>query len=288
MKFRLCVMMFLEIFIWGAWYPVFFSYVPKLGFNWWESQLIFNAFHFSALVAIFFSNQFADRKFAAEKFLAFSHLVGGLAMIGLTFVRSGWAAEVGGVHVNVSFWAFFGLILLHTLLYVPTISITNAIAFAHLREPAKEFGLVRMWGTIGWIAAQWPFVFILLDWAKVPSMGEMGFFQWMGEALGKSKEGAEFLNASAFTFLASGLASLALAAFSFSLPHTPPKPSGERLAWLEAMKQLKHFFIFVLFVVTFLDAAVHQSYFFLTADFLKTGVGVKGNWIQPVMSIGQI
>ena len=57
--------------------------------------------------------------------------------------------------------------LVHCLLYVPTISITNSIAFAHMKDAQKEFGLVRMGGTIGWILAAWPFVFILVDWAKV-------------------------------------------------------------------------------------------------------------------------
>src|SRR5262249_7724205 len=66
------------------------------------------------------------------------------------------------------FLLFFGLMLLHSIFYVPTISITNSIAFANLRDPAQEFGPVRVWGTIGWIAASWPFIFILVNWAAVP------------------------------------------------------------------------------------------------------------------------
>src|SRR5438128_1389418 len=87
LKLRLCVMMFLQFFIWGAWYPLVFKYVPTLGFETWQNQLVLNAFHLSALLAIFFGNQFADRTFAAEKFLALSQLVGGAAMIGLTFIK---------------------------------------------------------------------------------------------------------------------------------------------------------------------------------------------------------
>ncbi len=60
--------------------------------------------------------------------------------------------------------------LLHCFFYVPTLSITNAIAFANLKDAQKDFGFVRVWGTIGWIAASWPFIFIPIDWAKVPSM----------------------------------------------------------------------------------------------------------------------
>src|SRR5689334_20590012 len=88
LKFRLALMMFLQFFIWGAWYELGFDYIPKLGFNNdWQLPLVFGAFNIGALVALFFSTQFADRKFAAEKFLAFSQLVGGLAMIGLFYIR---------------------------------------------------------------------------------------------------------------------------------------------------------------------------------------------------------
>src|SRR5579871_1132374 len=281
LKTRLCVMMFLEIFIWGAWYPLFFDYVPKMGFSGWQLDLILNAFHISALLAIFFGNQFADRNFAAEKFLAFSLFVGGLAMIGLSFIKK--PAEG-----SPSFGLFFGLLMLHTIVYVPTISITNAIAFANLKDPAKEFGVVRMWGTIGWIAAAWPFVFIMLDWANVPAKGDMGLVDWLGTALGKSRTGDDFLDATRYTFMAAGIACLLLAMFSFSLPHTPPKRSGEPLAWLEAMSYLSRPFILVLFIVTFIDAAVHQMYFRWTATYLAESVHVPGNWITPVMSIGQV
>jgi MFS family permease len=283
MKFRLCVMMFLQFFIWGAWYPLVFDYVPSLGFNNdWQVPLILGAFNLSALIAMFFSNQFVDRTFAAEKFLAFSHLVGGAAMIGLTFIRR------PDPETPADFWPFFGLMLLHTLFYVPTISITNAIAFANLKDPSKEFGFVRLWGTIGWIAAAWPFVFILVDWAHVPSMDAVGFTDWFGKALGTPLPKDELREATRFTFTAAGAASIVLAAFSLVLPHTPPKPSGEPLAWLEAMKHLAKPFLFVLFVVTFLDAAIHQAYFYWAANFLKNGVHLPGNWVMPVMSIGQI
>src|SRR5262245_64201127 len=82
-RLKLSAMMFLEFFIWGAWFELGFDYIPKLGFGALENGLIFGAFNVGALVALFFSTQFADRKFAAEKFLAFSQLIAGLAMLGL-------------------------------------------------------------------------------------------------------------------------------------------------------------------------------------------------------------
>src|SRR5690242_13755761 len=88
LRFQLSVMFFLQFFIWGAWFELGFDYIPKLGFNGdWQLPLIFGAFNVGALVALFFSTQFADRKFAAEKFLALSHLVGGAAILGLFFIQ---------------------------------------------------------------------------------------------------------------------------------------------------------------------------------------------------------
>ena len=283
LRFKLCLMMFLQFFIWGAWFELGFSYIPSLGFEKWQNALVFGAFNVGALVALFFSTQFADRKFAAEKFLAFSHLVGGLAIGGLYFLHPlpGEKAE---------FWPFFGLMLLHSLFYVPTISITNSIAFANLRDPANEFGPVRVWGTIGWIAASWPFIFILADWTRVPAFGTVGFTDWLEAALGTSLTGDALRGGQRYIFLVAGVASLMLAAFSLGLPHTPPRPArgGDALAWLKAMRLLRHPFVFVLFMVTFIDAAVHQSFFYWTPDFLKDAVHIRANWVTPVMKIGQI
>lgn len=288
LKFKLALMMFLQFFIWGAWFELGFNYIPSLKFETWQNTLVFGAFNVGALVALFFSTQFADRKFAAERFLAFSHLVGGLSIAGLFFLH-----PLPGE--QAPFWPFFGLMLVHSLFYVPTISITNSIAFANLRNPSQEFGPVRVWGTIGWIAASWPFIFLLIDWANVPPMGDTGFGTWLGNALGTSVKGDALRKGQSYIFLVAGIASLILSLFSLSLPHTPPKPAtGEdSLAWLKAMKLLKHPFVLVLFVVTFIDAAVHQSFFYWTASFLGPveeggSVGIPSNWVTAVMKIGQI
>ena len=195
-------MMILEIAIWGAWLPLIWGYMGKDGLAFSDSQIAWvgSAFAIASIVGIFFSSQAADRTFAAEKFMAFSHLVGGLAILGMY-----WAKD---------FPTFFGLMLVHALLYVPTISVSNSIAFTHMQNAQKEFGVVRMGGTIGWILAAWPLFFLL-----------------------KGKTGVEAVEASRAIFLVSGITSLVLAAYSLLLPHTPPKkaaPGEGSIAWLKA------------------------------------------------------
>lgn len=276
-------MMVLEFFIWGAWLPLIFGYLPSLGFTPSQQSWILNAFPVAAIVGMFFSNHYADRHFAAEKFLAFSHLIGGIAILGCGFAKD--------------FWPFFGLMMVHCLLYVPTISITNSIAFANMKDAQREFGIVRMGGTIGWILAAWPFTFILVDWVKVDAAHPEGLVDWLGAVLGNGLTGDALKAATRWTYIVAGAASVLLAAFSLALPHTPPKRAGEEgaesLAWLEAFKLLKHPFVLVLWVVAFIDSFVHNCYFNWTGTFLgaKTmagGVGIPGNWIMPVMSVGQV
>src|SRR5690349_20309620 len=164
-RLKLILMMVLEFFIWGAWYPLIFGYLPSLGFTPTQQTWILSTFPVAAIVGMFFSNQFADRNFAAETFLSASHLIAGLAMLSLVWTRS--------------FWPFFAAMLVHCLLYVPTISITYSIAFAHMKDPQKECGLVRMGGTIGWVLAAWPMTFILVDWARVNVTPTTGFVNWL-------------------------------------------------------------------------------------------------------------
>jgi hypothetical protein len=185
-----------------------------------------------------------------------SHFIGGLAILGMY-----WAKD---------FPTFFGLMLVHSLLYVPTISVSNSIAFAHMKNAEKEFGLVRMGGTIGWILAAWPLFFLL-----------------------EGKTGVAATTAKANIFLVAGIASLILAAYSLTLPHTPPKraAAGEGgLAWLKAASFLSKPFLLVLFVVTFIDSVIHNGYFLLAGNFLgdKNAAGIAEKWIMPVMSIGQV
>src|SRR5260370_13707022 len=129
-RFKLFLMMVLEIAIWGAWQVQIFNYMPMLHFKGWQQNLAGSMFAIASVFGIFFSNQFADRNFAAEKFLAFSHLIGGLALVGAAFSKE--------------FAPFFLCFLLYGLLYVAAISVTNLLAFSHFHDAAYALGFVRI------------------------------------------------------------------------------------------------------------------------------------------------
>jgi MFS family permease len=281
---KLFLMMVLQFFIWGAWLPLIFGYLPSLGFTPGQQALILNAFPVASIIGMFFSNQFADRNFAPEKVLVFSHFVGGLAILACGFTRD--------------FLPFFLFMLVHCLLYVPTLSIVNSIAFANMTNPDKEFGIVRMGGTIGWILAAWPFTLIFVNWDAVSAIQTSGFIDWLGTALANPLTGDAAKAATRWTFIVAGIASLALAAYGLTLPRSAPRPAAARdargsQAWAVAFAQLRKPFILVLWLVTLVDAFVHNAYFNWTGVFLGTpqsagGVGIAANWIAPVMSIGQV
>ena len=247
---KLFVMMLIEIFIWGAWQPKIFAYMTMLGFEDWQIGLGGSVFAIGAILGIFFSNQFADRNFSAERFLAASHLIAGVCLFAASQVTD--------------FGLFFLFFCAYAIVYVPTISVTNSIAFAHLKNPANEFGFVRSGGTVGWVVASWPFIFLLGEDATV------GQTKWI--------------------LIVAGIASLAMAAFSLTLPHTPPKKSageGEGLALFKALRLLAVPHIMILYVVTLIDATIHNGYFVLVDQYLSY-IGFPANWNMVVMSLGQV
>ncbi len=249
---RLSMMMFLEYVIWGSWLPLLALYLGDvLGFNGRQIGWIFATQAIASIVALFIGGQAADRLMSTERLLALCHAIGGTAMLVLA--------------TQGSFAPFFAIMLVYQLAFIPTLSLTNAISFHHVSDAKNEFGKIRMWGTIGWIAASWPFVFILAG-----------------------KSGPELHAALRSIFIVAGVASYALAAFSLTLPRTPPaRSSPDRNAPLEAIRLLAVPAFLVLFVVTFMDALIHQCYFQWTSPFLERA-GVPANWIMPAMSIGQV
>src|SRR5262249_21569910 len=146
-RLRLSIMMFLQYAIWGAWAPILFLHLggladfTKPGAN--TAGLISWVYMTMAIASMIApaAGQLADRNFATQRFLSFSHFLGGL-LIFLLF----WF---------VSFWGIFGILFLHTLLYAPTVGLTNSITLHH--TPKEDFGRIRLWGTIGWIVISWAF-----------------------------------------------------------------------------------------------------------------------------------
>ena len=248
---RLFLMMLLQLAIWGAYMPKFFPYMGQLGFEAWQQSLVGSAWGIASILGIFFSNQFADRNFSAERFLAVSNVIGGAALLGCAYFTD--------------FWPFFWSYLAFSLVYVPSMSVANALAFANLRDPAKHFGTIRMDGTIGWIMVSWPFIFLL-----------------------SADAGPEQVR---LIFVVAAIVSFAFAAYSLTLPHTPPKrdaADADPLAWRKAIKLLAVPSLGVLFLVTFIDSVVHNGYFVMADAFLTNRVGIAGNLSMVVLSIGQV
>lgn len=249
-RLRLFVMMAFQLAIWGAWAPKIFPYMTKLGFAPGEQALVGSSWGIAALLGLFFSNQFVDRNFAAERFMAASHALSGLCLLGVAW--------------STNFPAFFACYLAYSIIYVPTLSVSNSLAFANLADPARDFGGVRMGGTVGWVLASWPFVFLLGEHATVDQIRAI--------------------------FIVAAVLSFALAVYALTLPHTPPRRDAgvDRLAWRSALRLLRKPFIAVLFLVTFIDSVVHNGYFVMADAFLTDRVGIAGNLSMVVLSLGQV
>jgi nucleoside transporter len=187
----LSVMMFLQYFIWGAWYVTMGTYMKE---NLHSSDVqigaAFSALAIATMISPFFVGMVADRYFAAQRIIGVLHLAGAA----LLFI----ATQITG---NT---AFYWIILLYSLLYMPTIALTNSVAFFQMSDPGKQFPWIRVFGTMGWIAA--------------------------GTLIGRLE-----IEKNAATFYIAAAASVVLGLYSFMLPNTPPKA---RVAGVSASKAL--------------------------------------------------
>lgn len=253
-KLRLFIMMFLQYAIWGAWYPVLSAYLQDvLGFDGLQVGVIYSLLSLATIISPFIGGQIADRYFATEKVIAVLQLVGGVLLIFIAKIKD----------YNTLLWIF----LIYCLIYAPTLSLTNAIAFHHLKDSEKEFGWIRVGGTIGWIVIG----LILSGWRIIAD--SVGAIAYSGD-----------------TFLLAGIVSLIMGLFSFSLPHTPPKKDAANpLAFLEAIKMLKNPNFAVFIIIAFIVSTELMFYYVLTSPFLlspKIGVPMQG--LSGVMVIAQV
>ncbi len=243
---KLSVMMFLQYLIWGAWFVTGYAFLTKkFGFSDGEAASCYATTNLAAMIAPFFVGMIADRFFSAQKVLAALHLLGGVFI----YLAS----------QQTTFAGFYPLILAHTLCYMPTMALTNSVAFAQMSDPGKEFPTIRVLGTIGWIAA-----------GQLVSM--LGY------------------DLDVRIFHIAALSSVGLAVFCLFLPDTPPRAKGEPVSirailGLDALSLMKDRSFAVFMIGSFLICIPLAFYYNLTGSFLGDR-GVKD--VAATMSWGQM
>jgi nucleoside transporter len=243
---KLSLMMLLEYFIWGSWYVTMNPYMKaNIGANDVQIGATYGALAIATIISPFFVGMIADRFFAAQRIMGLLHLIGG----GMLFL----ATQIENPTV------FYWVILLYSLVYMPTIALSNSIAFYQMSDPGKQFPWIRVFGTIGWIVAG-----------------------LMISARGIEQQPATFYMAAA--------ASIGLAIFSFILPHTPPKGKSSEVSLgsalgTEALVLLKDKAYLVFFIAAILVCIPLSFYYSQTAGFL-TELGMDN--VAGKMTMGQI
>jgi nucleoside transporter len=232
-RVRLSALMFLEFLIWGSWYVPMGTYIAKHLQAADQIGAAYATNAIGAMISPFFVGLFADRFFPAQRVLGTLHLLGAAALFWLTQIND--------------FGQFYWVILLYNLLFMPTIALANSVAFGQLSNPEKDFGGIRVLGTIGWIVSG-----VLLD--------RLGFA------------------ATPKLFLIGAVGSLALGVYSFFLPNTPPKARGQavglaQIAGLDAFSLFRDRSFAVFFAASLLICIPLSFYYNLTNLFL-TDAGV--------------
>ena len=268
---RLGTMMFLQYALWGAWLPVTARYLSAgvaeggLGFSGSEIGMILGlAGSIGAVAAPFIAGQIADRYFSTERILAALVIIGGVVK---------W---ITAYQTDYSAWLVLSII--YSVVYMPTLALSNSITFAHMKDPDSDFPKIRVWGTIGWIAASWAFPMI---WLQTDLN-----FQWMPPFI-VGPEVANVTSRLADALIFSGVISVTYGLFCFMLPNTPPKKDAvEKLAFKKAFALFNQTSFTILVVASLTVSIIHQIYFLQTGPFLSS-IGLKDSQIGPAMTVGQ-
>ena len=238
-RFQLSLMMFMEFFIWGAWWVTFGTFLnSNLNASGSESALAFSTQSWGAIIAPFFIGLIADRYFNAERILGILHLIGA----GLMYLMADTS----------DFSLFYPFVFAYYLAYMPTLALVNSVSFFQMNDPAKEFSNIRVFGTIGWVTAGMVISYIF-HWDS-PSAIESGALK--------------------NTFLMTAVASAILGLFSFSLPKTPPSMSENKgvsisdILGLDALSLLKDRNFLMFFVASVLICIPLAFYYQYTNLFL--------------------
>ena len=250
LKTRFGIMMFLQYAIWGSWTTALGAHLDKLGFAGSEIAAIYGCLWLGCIIAPFVGGQIADRLMPTQLFLGSAHLVGGVLLY-FTAIQN----EFGPMWT----WMF-----VYCLFYSPTLAVTNSICFRNLENAEVEFGKIRMWGTIGWIAVGWMVTIMRSQWNTQ---------DWAG--------GSDLL-------MFAAVMSIIMGAYCLTLPNTPPVASKTNpYAFLEAISLLKdrNFLIFML--ASFVVTTELQFYYIPTAPFLLD-MGAEEAWLTAIKTVAQI
>jgi nucleoside transporter len=237
-------MMFLQFFIWGGWFVTLGSYLAgTLHASGAQIGLAYATQSWGAIVAPLLVGLVADRFFNAERLLGTLHIVGAMLLYQLYRAQD--------------FTPFYPCLLGYMILYMPTLALVNTVSFRQMTEPAKHFSGVRLWGTIGWIAAGLVISYL---------------FAWdshAGMAAGALRK----------TFLMCAIASGALGLYSFTLPRTPPLPraAGETslgaVLGLDALQLLRQRNFLVFFAASIL-ICIPLAFYYQNANQFLTEIQV--------------
>ncbi|MGV3686359.1 MAG: nucleoside permease [Daejeonella sp.] len=241
---RLSGLMFFQYFIWGAWYVTMGTYLfTALKADAIQIGSSYANLSIAAIISPFIVGLIADRFFSAQKVLGVLHLLGALTLYYVSTVSD--------------FTSFWWLILVYTLLYMPTISLSNSISFSQMKDAGKEFPAVRVFGTLGWIVAG-----IMISYLDLES--------------------------SVLTFRIAAACSLLLGIFSFFLPDTPAKNEKASIAGilgLDALVLFKNQSFNVFFITSILICIPLAFYYGFTNPFLND-IGLEN--AAGKMTLGQV
>ncbi len=260
LNIKLSVMMFLQYAIWGAWLPFLWDFLSRhRGMEGGEIGSMFAAGAVGAIIGPFLAGQVADRYFSTEKFLAISHLVGA-ALI--------W--QLASIESQQSFLVFS---LVYGLVYSPTLSLTNSLAFHHLPDRDRDFGRVRLWGTVGWIVVGLA----------------MGHWLWRMHEPASGSEAevlAQLAAGKADAFRLSAILGAVMGLYCLCLPHTPPDRKAQKNATFEALGEIRHQPLLALFLLAVPVSCIHQFYFVHAEGFLNVKNMAWPEWTKWIFGAG--
>ncbi len=261
MRLRLSVLMFLQFAVPGAVVPLFSLRLTELGFTPEETGLACATQALAALIAPLMVGQIADRWFPAERCLA----ICGFVSAGLLWVLAELSEPSSVILVTQAFW----------LVMVPAFTLGTSLCFAHLASPGRDYGPVRMWGTVGWVVPAW----LLGYWLSDP--------EWLLHVVG-TLTGSQPASGLADAFRLGGAFAFILGMYALTLPHTPPlrRPGMTWLAPLAAWRLLRSRGFAFLALGTFGVCLTMPFVTQINPLFLEH-LGIPRPWIQPTLTISQ-